>query len=258
MSLREPNPVLTSAFEPENSSRGSFRVRNLPASPEDKPMTMEGTVNKTAFLLTVLGIGALVPFYGPAPLANFLLSIYIPLALVTIVVALFVARRPHNARQFATAYAVIEGLLLGTLSRVFDTYYPGIAPQALLLTVAVAGAMLFLYRAKIIAVTRNFRIAVISATIGVFVVYLISLIGSFFGFTVPYLHDNTPIGILISVAIVALAAANLALDFDFVERGVQEKYPASYEWVGAFGLVVTLAWLYVEILRLLSKLRSRN
>lgn len=221
-------------------------------------MTMEGTVHKAGFLVVLLALGAAFPFFGPASITNVVASLILPLVGATFGIALAIAFRPHLASKLAVAYALIQGLVLGTLSRLLDERYPGIASQALLLTISIAAAMLFLYRAKIINVTRNFRIAVTAATLGIALAYLASFIGGFIGFKMPLLHDNSTAGILVSVFIVGLAAANLALDFDFIESGVEQKYPSGYEWVAAFGLVVTIAWMYLEILRLLAKLRSRD
>lgn len=263
MTLRNPNPVLSNSFDkkdkqpfapmPETSGSG-----NETTSPPSAVMTMEGTVNKTGFLLLLLAGAAAFPYLGPDAIVKMLLPLYIPLIFATIGIAIAVARKPHLAGKLAVAYALLEGLMLGVLSKILEESYPGIALQALILTLGVASGMLFLYRARVINVTRNFRIAVTAATLGVFLAYMASFIGSFLGFEVPLLHENSPAGILVSLLIIALAAANLALDFDFVERGVDQKYPQEYEWVAAFGLVVTLAWLYIEMLRLLSKLRSRN
>jgi uncharacterized YccA/Bax inhibitor family protein len=263
MALRNPNPVLSTSFDekgkqpfaPMPETSGSDNGTTTPVS---AAMTMEGTVNKTGLLLLLLAGAAAFPYLGPVAIVEMLLPLYIPLILVTIGIAFAVARKPHLAGKLAVAYALLEGLLLGVISKILDANYPGIASQALMLTLGVAAGMLFLYRARVINVTRNFRIAVTAATLGVFLAYMASLLGNFLGFEVPLLHENTPAGILVSILIVGLAAANLALDFDFVERGVAEKYPRDYEWVGAFGLVVTLAWLYIEILRLLAKLRSRD
>ena len=272
MSLRQPNPVLSRSFkesrrpyapmpnasdpQPDRTEPNDDPVAGAGAS--SSPMTMEGTVNKTGFLLVILSLAAAVPYFGPAAVAEALLAAYLPLALATVGLGIAVAFHPMLARRLAPVYAVVEGLLLGVLSRLFDASYPGIASQALMLTIGVAGAMLLLYRARIIEVTRNFRIAVTAATLGICIVYLVSLIGRFVGFEVPLLHENSGAGILVSLVIVAVAAANLALDFDFIERGVENKLDREYEWIGAFGLVVTLAWLYLEMLRLLAKLRSRN
>jgi uncharacterized YccA/Bax inhibitor family protein len=266
MSLRKPNPVLSRSFNGQQD-RSPFAPMpqsqpqvsgETPVSGTGVAMTMEGTVNKTVMLLAVLSLAAAFPYFGPAAVTSALMALYLPLAFLTVGIAVGVAFRPHLASRLAVAYAAIQGLMLGTITRVLDVSYPGIANQALILTVGVAAAMLFLYRARIVKVTQNFRIAVTAATLGVFVVYLVSLVGRLFGFEVPLLHENSAAGIAVSLVIVGLAAANLALDFDFVEHGVESKMPAHYEWVGAFGLVVTLAWLYVEILRLLAKLRSRD
>jgi uncharacterized YccA/Bax inhibitor family protein len=245
MALRQPNPVLSKSFRSEMETPES-----------STPMTMEGTVNKTGFLLVILGLASASVYFGPSGLVNTVASMYIVLVLATVGIAIGVAVRPHLAKNLAVSYAVIEGLLLGTLSRMLNSELPGIGSQALMLTFGIAAGMLFIYKAKIIEVTKNFRIAVTAATLGVAFLYLVSLFGRFIGFEVPYLHDNSAAGIAVSLAIVALAAANLALDFDFVETGVRDAYPQRYEWVAAFGLVVTLAWLYVEVLRLLSKIRS--
>lgn len=262
MALRQPNPVLSRSFKDENQ-----KTPYAPMSEDqsgdtsgsvERTMTMDGTVTKTAMLLVILGAAAAFPYLGPVGVTAAMMSLYLPIALATVGIAFAVAFKPHLARQLSIVYAVLEGLLLGTISRILEASYPGIASQALMLTVGVAGGMLFLYRAKIVKVTQNFRIAVISATIGVFLVYVAAFIGRLLGFEVPLLHENTGAGILVSLLIVGIAAANLALDFDFVEHGVAAKMPANYEWVASFGLIVTLAWLYFEILRLLAKLRSRD
>ena len=247
MALRQPNPVLSKSFSSEMETPES-----------STPMTMEGTVNKTGFLLVILALASASVYFGPSGLVNTVASMYIVLVLATVGIAIGVAVRPHLAKNLAVSYAVIEGLLLGTLSRMLNSELPGIGSQALMLTFGIAAAMLFIYKAKIIEVTKNFRIAVMAATLGVAFLYLVSLFGQFIGFEVPYLHDNSAAGIAVSLASVALAAANLALDFDFVETGVRDAYPQRYEWIAAFGLVVTLAWLYVEVLRLLSKIRSND
>jgi uncharacterized YccA/Bax inhibitor family protein len=273
MTIRRPNPLLEKAFK-EKEGRPYAPMQSPVPAPgavySDAPtvgittgsgsssMTLDGTVHKTGFLLALLASSAALLYVGPVGLVNTVLSMLPVLVLATIGLAIGVARKPHLAAKLAVIYAVLEGLLLGAISKLFESEYPGIASQALLLTFGVAAAMLMLYRSGRIKVTQNFRIAVVSATLGVALVYLVSFIGRFVGFEVPFLHENSAAGILVSVVIVGLAAANLALDFDFIERGVETGLPRDYEWVGAFGLVVTLAWLYIEILRLLAKLRSRD
>lgn len=162
----------------------------------------------------------------------------------------------------ALGYALCEGLFLGAVSAFFDfafrESYPGIIMQAVLLTFGTAGAMYALYAFRIIRATNTFKKIVITATMGIAVFYLIAMVLRLFGVEMPYLHDNGMIGIGISVFIVAIAALNLILDFDRIEQGATHGAPKYYEWYGAFGLMVTIVWLYLEILRLLSKLASRD
>jgi uncharacterized YccA/Bax inhibitor family protein len=154
-------------------------------------------------------------------------------------------------------YAALEGLALGGISALFEARYPGISVQAVMLTFGVFAALLFAYTSRLIRPSENFKLGVVAATGGIALVYLVSIGLSFFGITIPFLHDSGPIGILVSVVIVVIAALNLVLDFDFIETGVARGAPRYMEWYAAFGLLVTLVWLYLEMLRLLSKLRRR-
>jgi uncharacterized YccA/Bax inhibitor family protein len=165
--------------------------------------------------------------------------------------------KPHLARFTSFGYAALEGLVLGAISRVYDAQWNGIVVQAVLLTAAVFFGMLLLYSTHIVKVTDRMRRMVIVATFGVFLVYGVSLIASLFGASISFITGASLFSILFSVAIVGLAAFNLMLDFDFIERGANAGLPKQMEWFAAFGLMVTLVWLYLEILRLLSKLRSR-
>ncbi|MBI2708982.1 MAG: Bax inhibitor-1/YccA family protein [Actinobacteria bacterium] len=180
----------------------------------------------------------------PSVLAGF------ALALVTIFV-------PKAARFTAPLYAAAEGLFLGAISHLFDVAYDGIVVQAVGLTVAVFAVMLVLYATRVIRPTRRFVIGVFAATAAVAVVYLLSMVARLFGANVPLLNDTGPLGIGLSLVIVTIAALNLIVDFLTIETLVQERAPRYYEWYGAFSLLVTIVWLYLEILRLLAKLRSR-
>ena len=155
-------------------------------------------------------------------------------------------------------YAACEGLLLGGLSSIFEASYPGIVAQATLGTFAAFFSMLILYRAKLITCTEKFRSVIFISTASIAVVYIVNFIGHFFGYAVPVINSSSNSGIVLNLVIVAIAALNLIIDFDFVEKGAQRMYPKKYEWYGAFGLMVTLVWLYVEILRLLAKVNRRN
>lgn len=217
-------------------------------------MTLGGTIAKIAVLFLFLLGTAGYTWYQYAQGADVTMMMLIG-ALGGLVFALVTAFIPKAAPVTAPIYAALEGFLIGGLSAYAEGAYSGIVIQAVSLTLAVMAALLFLYAARIIKVTRNFRLMVVSATLGIFLVYLVQFILQFFGMEVPYLHSSGPIGIGISLFITAIAALNLVLDFDFIEQGVDRGAPKHMEWYGAFGLIVTLVWLYIEILRLLQKIR---
>lgn len=220
-------------------------------------MTIQGTVNRT-FILLMLLLATFVYSWN-----QFLTSpdSVLPLILVGgiggFVVALVTIFVPKISPFTAPVYALLEGLFLGAISAQYEAQYGGIVFQAVLLTIGVLLSLLLVYKSGLIKVTHNFRLGVVAATGAIFIVYLISFIGSFFGFEIPHLHEATPLGIAISVVIVIIAALNLVLDFDFIENAAKRQVPKYFEWYGAFGLLVTLVWLYLEILRLLSKIRSK-
>lgn len=165
---------------------------------------------------------------------------------------------PRFIKLIGPAYAVVEGLVIGAFAHIYNVQFEGIALQAVMITLAVFGVMLALFRFRIITVTDRLRRVIVTATLAVMAVYMVQFVAHLagFGLTVPYLHDSGPIGILISLGLVGLAAFNYLLDFDFVERGVKAGAPKDAEWVAAFGLLVTTVWLFFEILRLLAKLRD--
>ena len=171
------------------------------------------------------------------------------LAILTIV-------KPKLARFTAPLYSVVQGLLVGAISHAYEAQFKGIVLQAVGLTIGVFVMMLVLYATGTIKVTDKLRKGIFAATGAVMLVYLATIVANVFGATIPMIHDSGPVGILFSLVVVGIASANLLLDFDFIERGVQMGAPRYMEWYGAFGLMVTLIWLYLELLRLLSKLRS--
>jgi len=173
-------------------------------------------------------------------------------------VAILTIFKPNLARFTAPLYALLEGALLGAISKVYNDQYDGIVVQAIGLTVGVFLVMLFLFSTRIIRVTEKLRMGIVAATVGVMLVYVLSMVVNLFGGELPLLHDSSLMGIGISLVIVGIAAFNLLLDFDFVEKGVEAGAPKHVEWYAAFGLLVTLIWLYLELLRLLSKLQSRD
>ncbi len=159
-----------------------------------------------------------------------------------------------------SGYALLEGLALGGISRIFEAQYPGIASQAIFLTFGILAALLLAYKTGIIRPTENFKLGVFAATGGIFIMYLISFIMSIFGSGMSIMNPNNAsmMSIGISLFVVVIASLNLVLDFDFIEEGAEKGAPKYMEWYGAFGLLVTLIWLYLEILRLLAKLYSRR
>jgi uncharacterized YccA/Bax inhibitor family protein len=223
-------------------------------------MTLDGTVFRAAFLLMLLMATAFWPWTlharGAAPGT---LIVYLFGGLIGgLIVAMICIFKPTTAPVTAPLYAVLEGLALGTISAMLESTFPGIVIQAVALTFGVFACLLLAYRSGVIKATENFKLGVTAATGGIFVVYLVSFVGGFFGLRMPFIHESGTFGILFSLFVVGIAALNLVLDFDFIEKGVEAGAPKHMEWYGAFGLVVTLVWLYIEILHLLAKMRSRN
>jgi uncharacterized YccA/Bax inhibitor family protein len=169
---------------------------------------------------------------------------------------LVIAFKMDMAPTLAPIHAILEGLFVGALSQVLNKMYPGIVAQAITITLGIMLTMLVLYRTGIIKATPMFVKVVSICTIGIGVTYLISIGISLFGGRMPFIHDSTPLGIGISLFTAGIAALNFVLDFDMIERGAEQGQPKFMEWYGAFGLMVTLVWLYIEILRLLRKLRD--
>jgi uncharacterized YccA/Bax inhibitor family protein len=243
-----------------NPALGNNTFDGLESVDHDDVMTLQGTVNKTALLLLVLFIPAMFVwnlFNSTQSFESVALWFYGGLfgGLITGLVLVF---KKTWAPFLSIVYAGFEGLAMGGLSALMNAAYPGIVIQALLLTFGICFALLAVYTLRIIKVTENFKLMVAAATGGIFLFYLVSFVLSFFGIRVPLIHDNSLWGIIFSLVVVVIASLNLVVDFDFIEQGVARKAPKYMEWYGAFGLMVTLIWLYVEILRLLSKLNSRR
>tara|TARA_B110000483_G_scaffold242950_1_gene330569 strand:- start:1438 stop:2169 length:732 start_codon:yes stop_codon:yes gene_type:complete len=238
------NPALSKkTFENLNSTTGEV-------------MTLDGTVNKTAMSLAILFFAAYYTYSNP--IVEYMWIGFgggLVMAIVTIC-------KKEWSPITVPIYAVLEGLFLGGISKIFgDLFEPGIVPQAISLTLGILIALLFAYKTKIIKITENFKLGIFAATAGIGVVYLISIFMSVFGGGGLPIMDPTNssmISIGFSLFVVAIASLNLVMDFDFIERGVENGAPKYMEWYGAFGLLVTLIWLYLEILKLLAKLNSRK
>ena len=241
LSLRSGNPVLSkSTF----SNTGSISEK----------MTINGTVNKTAIsLLLLVGTGYLT-FTTINP------GLLIGCGIGGFIVAIITVFKKEWAPITVPIYDILEGGLLGGVSFMYNSLYDGIVTNAIFLTVGILLSLLTAYRSGYIKATENFKLGVFAATGGIAIVYLINFIMSFFGSSMGVMQiDNaSPMSIGFSAIVVIIAALNLVLDFDFIEEGAEKGAPKYMEWYGAFGLLVTLIWLYLEILRLLAKLNSRR
>jgi uncharacterized YccA/Bax inhibitor family protein len=223
----------------------------------DDVMTFGGAIRASAILLGLVFAGAAVGWSVTDVSDTPQFPGWLLFALFgAIGVAILTIFRPQFARITGPLYAVAEGLVLGSITRVYEVAFEGIALQALLATGATVLVMLVLWATRTIRVTDRLRSMVIGATLGVAAFYVISLLLSLFGFSAPLVWDTGILGIGFSLIVIAIAAFNLLLDFDLIERGVASKAPAYMDWFAAFGLVITIVWLYIEILRLLAKLRS--
>lgn len=246
--MRSGNPALsTSTFE------------GLPYAQGGR-MTLGGTVNKSLIMLALVVAGAFVTWNQALVQEN---NPLVPLLMMGglfggLIAALVTIFKKQWAPVTAPLYAGLEGLALGGISSFFEQAYPGIVMQAVGLTFGVLFSLLLAYQTRLIKVTENFKLGLVAATGGIFVVYLVNMVMGFFGTRIPFIHESGLIGIGFSVFVVAIAALNLVLDFDFIEQGAESGAPKYMEWYGAFGLMVTLVWLYIEILHLLAKLQGRR
>lgn len=223
-------------------------------------MTIQGTVNKAGLLLLCVLITATCIWnlyyrtLNPAAVTPWLAGG----AIAGLIVGFITIMKKTWAAVTAPIYALLEGLVIGGLSALVEAQFPGIVIQAVALTFGTCLALLLAYKSRMIRATENFKLGVVAATGGIFLVYLITIIIGFFGVQIPLIYQSGPVGIAFSLFVVIIAALNLVLDFDFIEQGAAAGAPRYMEWYAAFGLMVTLIWLYLEIIRLLAKLRSRD
>lgn len=250
--MRTSNPALSDkAFQ------------GLTATTNDNVMTIEGTVNKSLFLILLVFVSAYMSWQssyagGWSDQAVPIIPSWYFLAIIgAFIVSIIIIFKKETAPYLTPVYALLEGAALGALSAIFEFRYPGIAMQAVLCTIATFLSLLMAYRSGLIKATENFKLGVVAATGGIALVYVIDLALRFFGTQVPLIHENGPMGIMVSLGITVVAALNLVLDFDFIENGAKQGAPKYMEWYASFGLLVTLIWLYLEILRLLSKTNKK-
>ncbi len=239
------------------------RARALSAA-RTGTMTVKGAVNRTAVLLLLL-VGAAfwswqqsLQQLDPSMPARFFSNYLVWVGLLGgFIIGMVTTFKKSWAPLTAPIYAVFEGLFLGATSAAFELAFPGIVFQAMLGTFGTLFALLAVYRLGLVRATENFRLGILAATGGILLIYVVTLILGLVNVHVPYIHESGPIGIGFSVLVVIVAALNLVLDFDFIESGERRGAPKYMEWYAAFGLMVTLVWLYLEILRLLAKSRRR-
>lgn len=251
---KSSNPVMKEqVFAQETSQVLDQDLAQSGEAVQYERMTTQGAINKSFLLFAILLMSSIVGYVYASPVLLIGGAIG---GLIIVVIATF---RKKNAPVLAPLYAAVEGLFVGSVTAIYAaSAYGGIILQAVTLTFALLFLMLFIYKTGIIKVTNKFRTGVIMATGAVFVVYLLSFALSFFGISIPYLHEGGLIGIGISLVIIGIASLNLLLDFDFFEKGEEYGAPAYMEWFAAMGLIITLVWLYIEILRLLAILSSND
>jgi len=241
-----------------NPALNQKTFRNLAQATGERSMTIQGTANKTMILLAILTVAAAYTWnMASTGEAGAVHPYMLGGAIGGFIVALITVFKKTWVPVTGPIYAVLEGLFLGGISALYEQQFEGIVFQAVSLTFGVTFALLLAYKSRLIKATKNFKLGIVAATGGIMLVYLASFVMGFFGVQIPYIHGSGPMGIGFSLIVVIIAALNLVLDFDFIETGADAGAPKYMEWYGAFGLLVTLVWLYIEILRLLSKIRSR-
>ena len=223
-----------------------------------RPMTIEGTVNKT---LILIGLVILTGIYTwnlcSNGFADKAMMLVIGGTIAGLILALITAFKPHNAKITAPVYAICEGLVVGAISFSYNALYNGIVVSAAEVTILALLSMLLLYKTKVIRATEKFRQVIVISTLAIGIFYIAGIIGALFGHPMT-IFNGSLIGIGISFVFCAIAALNFILDFDFIERGAREEYPSYMEWYGGFALLVTVVWLYLELLRLLAQLQNRK
>ncbi|HMP91511.1 MAG TPA: Bax inhibitor-1/YccA family protein [Phnomibacter sp.] len=249
-SLKSSNPAL-----------GEKAFKGLTLTDSTNAMTMRGTMNKLGLMLLLMMAGAFYTWNAFSKGQNVMPFMWGGL-IGGLVIALVLAFKKEWAPYLAPAYALVKGLAVGAISAFYNFAFaesmPNIITNAVGLTVGVAVAMFLLYNFRIIKVTEKFKSVIMMATLGIAIFYLIVLVLRLFGVNVAFMHDSSMLGIGISIFVAGIAALNLLLDFDMIEQGAAYGAPKYMEWYGAFGLLVTLIWLYLEILRLLSRFASRD
>jgi len=226
----------------------------------ERSMTLQGVVNKTFLLLFFVVASASVSWQYLLTMTDFdnLGKTLIFCSLLSFSVGFVMVINNKSSRYLAPVYSVIEGFLLGIVSAIAEIAFPGIVIQAIVITVGIFLSLLIIYKLRIIRPTENFKLIVSSITSGIAFFYLIVSFCRKMGVVIPYIHENSIGGIIFSIFVIIMASLNLVMDFDFIEQGESKKIPKYMEWYCAFGLMVTIIWLYLEVLNLLMKSKSRK
>lgn len=257
MEFKSKNPFLSNkTFTKNNTSVYTAEGRPVEIIDYNNTMTVTGAINKTFILFVLLIAGASVTWYmannGQNPIALTIAGFVI--GLVMVIASVF---KPQYSQYLAPAYALFEGLFIGGISAIFEVRYPGIVLNAVACTFVTFGVCLALYRFRVVKVTEQFKSVVIASTLAIGTFYLLTFVLSFFGVSM-FIMGNSLMSIGFSIFVIVIAALNLFMDFDMIEQGAKQRHPKFMEWFGAMGLVITMVWLYIEFLRLLSKLQSRD
>ena len=242
-----------------NPSLNSNTFTQVKSAEQSEVMTIQGTVNKSFILILCAGLTASIVWIQY--FESFNGGMTFPLMVVGVIGGLIFALITIFKKIWspitAPLYALFEGLFLGGISAYMEAMYPGIVVNAMALTIGTFICLLMAYKSGVIRATENFKLGIVAATGAIGLIYLVSFVMGFFGTSIPYIHESGWIGIGFSLFVVVIAAMNLVLDFDFIEEGSDKGAPKYMEWYAAFALLVTLVWLYIEILKLLAKLRRR-
>ncbi|HEY0090933.1 MAG TPA: Bax inhibitor-1/YccA family protein [Flavobacterium sp.] len=255
MKFESKNPFLKNkSFT--NTSAAADETHKAVLIDYDQSMTVSGTINKTMILLLLLMAGSIVTWwltyngYNTMPIA-------IGGAIMGLILVVIASFRPQSSAYLAPGYAVFEGLFIGGISAIFEAQYPGIVIQAVSATFVTFIVCLGLYKFGVVKVNEQFKSVVIAATLAIATYYIVAWLFSMFTSFVPVHYGNSPMSIGISIFVIIVAALNLFLDFDMIEKGAEQRNPKFMEWFGAMGLIITLVWLYIEFLRLISKLSKK-
>lgn len=243
------NPILNENFGTSNQS----------VTLAAEPMTISGTISKILILFAFLLIGALCNWHffatGMLDKVNMFTMVG---GIVGFILAMIITFNVNLAKVLSPVYALCEGIVLGGISAIFEKIYPGIVVNATIGTFATFGTMLFLYKIRAIRYTEKFATVLFTAICSIAIIYLIDIVASFWGRGIPMINTATPVGIGFSIVVILFAALSFIQDFYIIEEGAQNMYSKDYEWYGAFGIMITFVWLYLEMLKLFAKLNQRN